>query len=240
MAVNRSALPFPVLPGKTEEDAKRFTKYVEAHPEEYRESRQRVGITLERAYLQTTPMGMFVTAYAEGRSSAPEVIAAYAQSNLDIDRYFREFTHEVHGFEWASAAQLPPPELLGAFVDTDVTETRRGMAFCAPLIAEQMDRGREWAKETYASPGMRESRRALGINKEIVTVLQSPNGPVAGIYLEGDDPFEGNRGFAASSNQFDVDFKSMLKQLFPPFVNFDEPVPGVSEIFDSEKLPVRA
>ena len=42
--------------------------------------------------------------------------------------------------------------------------------------------------------------------------------------------------FAASTDPFDVAFKAELKQLFPPFINFDEPVPGITEIFDSEAL----
>ena len=111
------------------------------------------------------------------------------------------------------------------------------MAFCAPLVAEQEDRGRTWAKETFGQEELTQSRRALGQNLEVITVTSTPAGPVAGVYLEGTDPAAGNRTFAASTEPFDVRFRNELKILFPPFIDFDQPVPGVTEIFDSLTLP---
>jgi hypothetical protein len=69
---------------------------------------------------------------------------------------------------------------------------------------------------------------------------QTPQGPVCGVYVEATDPFEANRTFAASREPFDVAFKEELRVLFPPFINFDQPVPGVTEIFDSHTLAHRA
>jgi hypothetical protein len=53
----RIAAPYPVAPGKTEADIRSIAAYFEAHPTQHRESRQRLGITVERVYLQATPMG---------------------------------------------------------------------------------------------------------------------------------------------------------------------------------------
>lgn len=86
---------------------------------------------------------------------------------------------------------------------------------------------------------MTTSRRALRQNVEVVTLSDTPQGPVAAIYLEGEDPNEGNRTFAASTEPFDVAFKHELSTLFPPFVDFNQPIEGVTEIFDSLALSDR-
>jgi len=82
------------------------------------------------------------------------------------------------------------------------------MAFCAPLAPGQEDRGRAWAKEIYGSEALAASRRALNQNVEVVTLIESPQGPVCGVYTEAMDPFESNRTFAASTKPFDVAFKA--------------------------------
>jgi hypothetical protein len=87
---------------------------------------------------------------------------------------------------------------------------------------------------------MTTSRRDLGENIEVVTLTYAPHGPVAGIYLEGDDPFDANRTFATSTEPFDVAFRQELSSLFPPAIDFNQPVPGITEIFDSLALPKRS
>jgi hypothetical protein len=56
---------------------------------------------------------------------------------------------------------------------------------------------------------------------------------VAVVYLEGADPVDANRQFAASNTAFDRWFKEQCKAIFPPFVNFDLPVPANEELFSS-------
>ena len=236
----RTVLTFPVLPGKTEADIRSIAERFRSDPDAYAESRRRAGVTLERAYWQHTPMGDFVVAYVESDRPAPQVIADQAQSDLDIDRFFRDKVKEVHGVDITQPMPGPPPETVAEWVDTAATQRGRGFAFSAPLIPGQQDRGRAWSRETFASEGMTTSRRALGENVEVVTLLETPQGPVIGVYIEGADPEEANRRFATSGEAFDVDFRNTLKELFPPFINFDEPVPGITEIFDSEALLARA
>jgi hypothetical protein len=236
----RFTLPFPVLPGKTEDDIRSISDYFMSHPEEYVESRRQIGATMERVYWQHTPMGDFVVVHIESTRPIEDALAAPAQSDFAIDKYFVEKIKDIHGID---LTQPPPPgptpEVIGEWSDPAVTGRRRGMAFSAPGIPGTEDRGRAWARETYASDGMTTSRRALGLCLEMVTLVQTPRGPVLAVYLEGEDPFEANRRFAASTDPFDVAFKEECTHLFPPFIDFNQPVPGISELFDSERLLAR-
>jgi hypothetical protein len=235
-----TVLPFPVVAGRTEADIRSIAERFIADPQRYLESRQRAGITLERAYWHHTPMGDFVVGYLESDLSAADAVATVAQGATEIDRFFAATIKEVHGIDLAELPDGPPPETVGEWVDPLVTERRRGMAFCAPLIAGQEERAAAWAKGTFGEPGMTASRRALGQNVEVVTFGKTPQGPIAGVYLEGMDPHAANADFARSTEPFDVEFRQELATLFPPFIDFDQPVTGVTEIFDSRTLPGQA
>ena len=236
--MNRYVLPFPVLPGK---DPRVLSSELQRRPSEWAESRRNQGVTMERVYLQTTPMGQFVVAYLETTSTFPEANAILAQSTLDIDKFFIEKVREINGVDvTAPPPDGPPPETVGAWFDSDVHERRRGLAFTAPLIPGKEDQGRAFIQDAFSKPDMNVSRRALGNNAEVVTVVYTPQGPVSAVYVEGNDPAEANRRFAASTLPFDVWFKDGLRQLFPPFIDFNQPVAGVEEIFDSEAVRARA
>ena len=236
--MQRYCLPFPVLPGK---DARSISSEFERRPAEWAESRRNQGVTMERVYLQTTPMGQFVVAYLESTSTFAESSAALAQSTLDIDKFFVEKVHEIHGIDLTlPPPDGPPPETVGEWFDPEVHERRRGLAFTAPLIPGKEDQGRAFIKDAFSRPDMTTSRRALGNNAELVTVVYTPQGPVSAVYVEGNDPAEANARFAASTLPFDVWFKGELSKIFPPFIDFSQPVGGVEEIFDSEAVRARA
>lgn len=234
----RIALPFPTMPGKTEADVRSIAELLKADPEGWAESRRRGGCTLERAYMQQTPMGIFVVAYLETAGPIELALGSPGQSDLPIDRAFTAAAREIHGVDLTQPPAGPPPEVVGDWVDPDVTVRKRGMAFCAPMNPGMEDRGRAWAARTYTSPEFAANRRALGLSRELITVVQTPQGPICAVYVEGDDPVAANRSHAASTDPFDTAFKAELAVLFPPFVDFNQPVPGVTEIFDSETMPV--
>jgi hypothetical protein len=187
--------------------------------------------------LAAHPMGDFVIAYGESDRSAADVAGTYAQQATEIDRFFIATVKEVHGLDLSHVPDGPLPQTIGEWMDADVSARRRGMAFCAPLAPGQGDRGRAWAKEIYGQQEMTTSRRAFGQNVEVVTLTETQQGPICGIYVEATDPFEANGAFAESTEPFDVAFKEELRVLFPPFVDFSQSVPGVTEIFDSLALP---
>jgi len=235
--MERAAVPFPVMPGKSEADIRRIAQKFLAEPEAYRESRTRAGVTVERAYWQHTPMGDFVVAYLEADNIA-RALGAAAQSDLQIDRFFVETVREVHGVDLTQPPPGAPPENIGEWFDPAVRARGRGMAFSAPIIPGTDGLGRAFMDEAFNKRGdeFAASRLALGQSGEVVTLNHTPMGDVVAVYLEASDPFEGNRRFAASTSPFDVWFKEECRKVFPPFVDFNVPVPGITEIFDSTPI----
>jgi hypothetical protein len=235
--MEKVAALFPVLPGK---DARDVARIFEGRDEEYRESRRRHGVHMERVFEQVTPMGTFLIAYLESDRPFGETNAALAQSDLQIDKDFLQAIKEVHGFDATQPPPGEPPELLGDWVDDSVSSRKRGLAFCAPVRPGAEEIGRAFAKEAFETRRAEHtaSRRALGVTHETVVLNHGPMGDVVCVYLEGDDPVEGNRRFAESRSDYDVWFKEECKKVFPPEIDFNQPLPPISPIFDSQEVLV--
>jgi hypothetical protein len=231
--MSRATLVFPVLPGK---DARDIANELKSRPREYAEARKRLGITMERAYQQHTPMGDYVVAYLEAEGDPLEAFGRLPLSDLDIDRFFVKAVKEIHGFDLTKPMEGPLPETVAAWSDPAAKSRGQGMAFCAPLIPGATDKAKAFAADAYSRDGFAASRRARRQNAEVVTLTSTPQGDIVGIYIEGADLEKGNADFAASQEPFDLWFKEQLTTIFPPAVDFTKPVEGVEEIFDSTKV----
>jgi len=236
----RYAIPFPVVPGKTEADVRSIASYFQANPSEHRESRKRLGISVERVYLQATPMGDIVVGYLETERSFGEVIQSIVASDHEVDRRFVEMVAAIHGVDLRQPPVGSPPETVAEWVDPDVTTRRKGLAFIAPFLPGKIEAARAFARDAYEQrrAELAESRTLLGQNVEVVTLNVNPMGEFLCAYLEGNDPVEGNRGFAASTRPYDVWFKDQLKELFPLEIDFGQPLPPIKQIFDYVAEPV--
>ena len=95
--IYRYAIPFPVAPGKTDADAGSLAAYLKANMDQYRESRKRLGTTMERVYLQATPMGSVVISYAEAEQPFGAWVQAIVTSDLEIDKRFVAMVADIHG-----------------------------------------------------------------------------------------------------------------------------------------------
>ena len=95
----RFAIPYPVLPGKTDPEVKEAADYFRNHPGDYRQSRRDAGVSLERVYLQKTPMGGVAVAYIEAEKPFAETFPALLDTSLEVNRYFADFIHRVHGVQ---------------------------------------------------------------------------------------------------------------------------------------------
>ena len=224
---------FPILPGK-DVLVREIGGYLRDHRAEHEQSRGRLGTRVERAYLQRNPDGsMLVAAYVDADRGLAEGLRSYVESDAPLDRYFVDKNSEATGIDFRTAPSGPEPELVGQWVDPDARGRGRGFAFAAPLQPGKAEAARQFAREAYAvrREELARSRREKGISREEVFLNQSPHGDLCVVYLEGTDPVEGNRQFAASNSSYDRWFKEQCRQIFPPFVDFDQPVPANEEIF---------
>lgn len=237
--MSKVALVFPLAAGKTDTEARSISDMFAADPGAYWESRDRHGVTLERAYLQTTPMGSFVVAYIESAKDFATTIVGTLESDLDFDRKFIEMVKELHGVDLTQPPQGPDPEVLADWVNADDATRSRGMAFTAPVAPGKTEAGRAFADEAFHRrvAEFADSRREFSQRAELITLQPTPMGDVLNVYIEGTDPWAANERFANSQRPYDVWFKAELTKIFPDFVDFSVPVAGVIEIFDSETVP---
>jgi hypothetical protein len=235
MAMPSFGLVYPVLPGK-EALVHDISSQLKQRRTEYQQSRQRAGVALERAYLQKSPDGSsLVVAYLEADRSFGETMSSLLTSDIPLDRYFIEKNTEATDIDFAAGSQGPDPELVGQWIAPGASARGKGFAFAAPLQPGTADAARQFAQEAYTTrqAEMAESRAAKGLTREEIFLNQTPAGDMVVIYLEGADPVDGNRQFAASNTPFDRWFKDRCKEIFPAFINFDQPVPTNEEVFSS-------
>lgn len=227
----------PVLPGK-ESLARAVADNLKERTTEHAESRQRGGVSVERAYLQRNPDGSaVVVAYLEVARNFAATMATLVNSDLAIDKDFLDQNKEVSGIDFR-AGPAPAPELVGQWIVPGAgTRRARGFAFAAPLQPGQTQLAREFVDEAFKKrrAELTESRQAKKMTREEVFLNQTPAGDMAVVYLEGEDPVRANQEFAASTMPYDKWFKDRLKEIFPPFIDFTQPVPPNEEIFSWQK-----
>ena len=224
----------PILPGKEDLATKHSIEEIRRRMPEYEQSRHRAGVTMERVYLQTNPDGskLFVI-YVEAAGDAPDVIGTFATSGSSFDEWFLDVNQEITGIDFRQPAPDGGPEHVASWADPGGTRGA-GLAFALPLLPGKAGALRAWAREAFDSrrQELTESRLALGQTREEVFLNSSPAGDVAVAYLEGKDPVQANREFAASAATYDRWFKDRLKELFPPFIDFDRPVSANETVWD--------
>jgi hypothetical protein len=224
----------PILLGKEDLATKQSIEEIRRRMAEYEESRRRAGITMERVYLQRNPDGsnLFVV-YVEAAGGISDVIGTFATSGSDFDQWFLDVNQEISGIDFRQPSPGGGPEQVASWEDPSGGRGR-GLAFAMPLLPGKAEALRTWAREAFDSrrQELTESRRALGQAREEVFLNSTQDGDVGVAYLEGEDPVEANRKFAASNTPYDRWFKDSLTELFPPFIDFDQPVPANETVWD--------
>src|SRR6266545_7537017 len=100
-------LAVPLLPGK-EPVVHEIAGHLKQHLGEYEDSRKRLGISIERAYLQRNPDGSsLVVAYMDEQKGFAESMKALTESDRPIDRYFVDKNGEATGIDFRKAPQGP-------------------------------------------------------------------------------------------------------------------------------------
>jgi hypothetical protein len=204
-------------------------EYINMHFSEYVESRRRAGVTLERVYLMTTPMGSFVTSYREGRSAAA-ALHSHLTSGLAFDKWFMGKISALHGINLDQPMVLP--EEILSFVEEGVTERKQGIAFCAPVLPGKLDVLKNLVNESMGPrfAELQRSRRNAGLTRDIGFLNRTPNGDFVSVYLEAENAVEANKRWAVSNDPFDVWFRKTAKEATG--VDFNQPLPAIRTIQD--------
>ena len=108
----------------------------------------------------------------------------------------------------------------------------KAIGFSAPVLPGKTEEGRIFAKELNGprADGLKESRMAMGLDRESVWLMPTPMGDFITVVLEGDDPQESNRKFAESTSEFDMWFKKTAADITG--VDFGQPLPPIEELWD--------
>lgn len=227
----RTVFVAPELPGQ---DGRSIPAMLRVRADETRQSRRNAGVTMERVYLQKTPMGTYVVAYLETARPFLDTMTVFQNSTLKIDADFMAKLSQVHGFD---ATKRPPgtgPQTLGEWFDPSVKQRGRGLAFAMPLLPGKVEQGKEFVRMAWDErrDDFQMSRRALKTSCEVITLNSSPNGDIACVYVESPDPAASNAAFAKSQTPFDKWFKAEASKLLPPTIDLNQPVTGIEQIYD--------
>ena len=101
----------PILPGK-EEDHRRFCQEMEGpRREEYLRSRQRLGLTREVVWQQSSPQGTLAVVYWEADDPS-RAFEGLGTSDDPFDRWFRGRVQEIHGLDLSQPPPDEPPQMV--------------------------------------------------------------------------------------------------------------------------------
>lgn len=104
------AMALPVLPGQAEAIRRMQDEALGPHRKEYEESRRRLGITKEQAWVQHTPLGDMAIIYWEAENPQ-RALEEMARSQDEFDTRFRQFLQETHGVD-VTQEQAPISDLV--------------------------------------------------------------------------------------------------------------------------------
>jgi hypothetical protein len=99
------ATAMPILPGQTEAIRRIQDEALGPRRSEYEESRRRMGITKEMAWVQHTPMGDSAVIYWESENPQ-RILEQMAQSQEQFDEWFRQFIQNTHGVDITGGDKL--------------------------------------------------------------------------------------------------------------------------------------
>lgn len=107
------------------------------------------------------------------------------------------------------------------------------MAFAVPVLPGKEDEHRQLDEELMGSrrPEYTASRKRLGIHREASWHQQTPDGTLALIYIEADDPGAAMAGMGSSDDPFDVWFRGRVSDIFG--IDLSQPGPPLSQGLDA-------
>lgn len=112
------------------------------------------------------------------------------------------------------------------------------LAFTVPILPGKEDADRQWFQE-MEGPRRAEylrSRERLGVQREVVWHQRTPEGTLAIVYMELDDPQRMFEGVGASDDPFDQWFREKAKEIHG--IDLSQPSPyGIPQMVFDGPMP---
>ncbi len=203
MAVTTTILK--VLPGKTGEFIDFMCDVRAGRAEEHSASRQRLGLEVERAWIEPTATGDVIIMYFEGQDPAKSM-KMLAKSKENYDVWYRDRLRDITGVDLGKHDGVE----LGELVFESPRLNREGpeipYATVVPIQPGFKDKWRQWLDELLVSREneYRSYLERYGLSIEKIFVVRTPDGPAAVLYAEGEDPAGAVARFARSHQPFDA------------------------------------
>src|SRR5437879_261747 len=109
------AFALPILPSKTRQWKHFCQEMVGSRRSEYEASRNRLGITMEVAYLQQTPQGEMIIVYIEAKDIRG-VFEGLRTSQESFDVWFCQQVNEIHGVDGLPVHSVEATSLIGEHI----------------------------------------------------------------------------------------------------------------------------
>jgi hypothetical protein len=100
------------------------------------------------------------------------------------------------------------------------------IAFTVPIVPGKEEADRQWLQE-MEGPRREEylrSRQRVGVSREVVWHQATPQGTVAIVYMELDDPQRMFEGLGSSNDPFDRWFREKAQEVHG--IDLSQPLPG--------------
>jgi hypothetical protein len=107
-------------------------------------------------------------------------------------------------------------------------------AFAIPVIPgkEELDRNTLAEMSESRRDEYEAAARKAGIKRQVVWHQQSPDGTVAVVFIEADDPERALGEFGSSEDPFNSWFRDQMKEVHG--IDISEPAPPAEKVFDSK------
>lgn len=200
-----TAIMFPIMRGMTPACLEFAEEALGPRLHEHDESRRRLGLTVERAWVEATNQGDVLIFYFES-DDLERSLKLLGESDELYDIWFREKVFTLTGADFCDCRTLASSELVFKSPELKSEGPASAAATAFPILEGKQD---EWFAllEELAGPREDEYRGYLwryGLTVETFFVEHTPRGDMVIRYAEGDDPVAAIARFARSSHPFDV------------------------------------
>lgn len=205
MSLSSTAIMFHILPGMTPKVLEFTREALGPRLGEHDESRKRLGIAVENAWIENTNEGDLLIFYFEGKN-LEESFKKMGESELIYDLWFRDKMFALTGADLCDFRMFAPSELV---FESPVLEPKGPLGSVATVYPVLPGKKDEWIAllEELQGPRDEEDRGYLwryGLTIEKLFVQTTPKGEMVILYAEGDDPADAISRFARSHHPFDV------------------------------------